>query len=55
VHVQLASEALHAWAEDNHIDAQAQLEDLGLRLTYFTSGPITETSAPYRDFAVPFA
>ena len=30
-------------------------EDLALRITYFATGPVTETSAPYRDFAVPFA
>ena len=25
-----------------------------MRITYFASGPVTETSAPYCDFAVPF-
>ncbi len=54
VHLQLASEALRAWAEENAINVQGELEDLGMRITYFTSGPITETSVPYRDFAVPF-
>ncbi len=54
VHLQIASEALRAWAEENGIEPEIQLEDLGVRITYFASGPITETSAPYRDFAVPF-
>jgi DNA-binding transcriptional MerR regulator len=55
---QLAGEALQAWAEDGGIkpeELELQPEDLGLRITYFASGPITETSAPYCDFAVPFA
>ena len=30
-------------------------EDLGVRITYLASPPITETSAPECDFAVPFA
>jgi hypothetical protein len=54
VHFQFASEALRAWADENGIDPEIQLEDLGVRITYFASGPVTETSAPYRDFAVPF-
>jgi DNA-binding transcriptional MerR regulator len=54
VHLQLASEALRAWAEDSGINPESQLEDLGMRITYFATGPVTETSAPYRDFAVPF-
>ena len=55
---QLASEALHAWAEEHGLDPEAlelNPEDLGVRITYFASGPVTETSAPYCDFAVPFA
>jgi DNA-binding transcriptional MerR regulator len=54
---QLASEALRAWAEDG-IDPESLTltpEDLGIRITYFASGPVTEASAPYCDFAVPFA
>ena len=33
-----------------------QPEDLGLRITYLATGPVTETSVPddYCDFAVPF-
>ena len=55
---QLASEALHAWAAEHGIDPERQVlkpEDLGVRITYLASEPVTETSAPYCDFAVPFA
>jgi DNA-binding transcriptional MerR regulator len=55
---QLASEALHAWAAQNGIEPEKLAlnpEDLGVRITYLANGPVTETSAPYRDFAVPFA
>jgi DNA-binding transcriptional MerR regulator len=55
---QLASEALRAWAEEDHINPETlklKPEDLGIRITYFASEPVTETSAPYCDFAVPFA
>jgi hypothetical protein len=48
---QLASEALRAWADEHGINAV----NLGVRITYLASGPVTETSAPYCDFAVPFA
>jgi DNA-binding transcriptional MerR regulator len=54
---QLASEALRAWADENGLDSAELIlgpEDLGLRITYFASEPITATSAPYCDFAVPF-
>ncbi len=57
-HWQLASEALRAWAAEHGIDSEnlaLKPEDLGPRITYFSSEPITETSAPYCDFAVPFA
>ena len=47
---QLASEALRAWADEHGILAL----NLGVRITYLASGPVTETSAPYCDFAVPF-
>ncbi len=30
-------------------------EDLGMRVTYLATEPITETSATYCDFAVPYA
>jgi DNA-binding transcriptional MerR regulator len=55
---QLASEALHAWAVEHGIDPERPAlkpEDLGVRITYLATGPVTETSAPYCDFAVPFA
>jgi DNA-binding transcriptional MerR regulator len=54
---QLASEALRSWAAENEINPGNLVlnpEDLGLRITYFSSEPITATSAPYCDFAVPF-
>jgi hypothetical protein len=56
-HWQLASEALRHWAlEQSLIPERLALapEDLGMRITYLANGPITETSAPYCDFAVPF-
>ncbi len=49
---QLASEALMAWAEEHGIDATL---DLGVRITYLYREPVTATSAPDCDFAVPFA
>jgi DNA-binding transcriptional MerR regulator len=52
---QLASEALQAWAAEHGIDPESGPEDLGVRITYLASEPVTETSAPYCDFAVPFA
>jgi DNA-binding transcriptional MerR regulator len=55
---QLAGEALEAWAKGGGInpwELDLKPEDLGIRITYFASGPVTETSAPYCDFAVPFA
>ncbi len=54
---QLASEALRAWAEENGINPDeltVKPEDLGMRITYLATEPVTETSAPYCDFAVPF-
>jgi DNA-binding transcriptional MerR regulator len=55
---QLASEALRAWADEQGIDdgdLTLKPEDLGMRITYLSVGPVTETSAPYCDFAAPFA
>jgi DNA-binding transcriptional MerR regulator len=55
---QLADEALRSWADARGIDdEQLSLKpgDLGVRLTYLHSLPITEKSAPDCDFAVPFA
>jgi DNA-binding transcriptional MerR regulator len=55
---QLASEALRAWGEDRDDDSEdidRGVEDLGIRITYFAKEfPVTESSAPYCDFAVPF-
>ncbi len=48
----LVSEAVIAWAEEHGIDANL---DLGIRITYLYRGPVTATSAPDCDFAVPFA
>lgn len=48
---QLVSESLRAWAEEH----TARPADLGTRLTYLASPPITETSRPDCDFAVPLA
>jgi hypothetical protein len=55
---QLASEALRAWAVEYGMDPESlslRPEDLGIRITYLASEPVTEASAPYCDFAVPFA
>jgi DNA-binding transcriptional MerR regulator len=54
---QLASEALRVWAAEGGMDSESltlKPEDLGVRITYLASEPVTETSAPYCDFAVPF-
>jgi DNA-binding transcriptional MerR regulator len=55
---QLASEALHAWADEYGMNPESltlKPEDLGIRITYLASEPVTKTSVPYCDFAVPFA
>lgn len=57
---QLADEALRSWADAEGIHPnQKQLslapEDLGLRVTYLARRPVTETSVPECDVAVPFA
>jgi DNA-binding transcriptional MerR regulator len=55
---QLASEALVSWRDAQGIeDEQLSLtpEDLGVRITYLATPPITATSLPDCDFAVPFA
>ena len=43
--------------EQEHEDERLALtpEDLGLRITYLATGPVTETSVPDCDLAVPFA
>ncbi|HEY2551312.1 MAG TPA: MerR family DNA-binding transcriptional regulator [Streptosporangiaceae bacterium] len=55
---QLASEALRTWADEHGIAAGSVAltpEDPGIRITYLASQPVTETSTPYCDFAVPYA
>lgn len=55
---QLASEALRAWAMEHGINPErlaVKPEDLGVRITYLASDPVTATSVPDCDFAVPFA
>lgn len=55
---QLASEALYAWADEHGINPESldlTPEDLGVRITYLASDPVTATSVPDCDFAVPFA
>ena len=56
---QLATEALEAWRIEQGIKDEGlaiKPEDLGIRITYLASGPVSETSVPddYADFAVPF-
>ena len=55
VYWQLASEALRAWSEEQGMDPSNQVDDLGVRITYLVSEPVTATSVPDCDFAVPFA
>ena len=54
----LETEALRAWSLENvtdpeHLDRTAG--DLGVRITYLANEPITATSVPDCDFAIPFA
>jgi DNA-binding transcriptional MerR regulator len=58
VHWQLAGEALRAWAEEGGINPKTLTlwpEDLGMRITYLWTEPITETTVPSCDFAAAFA
>jgi hypothetical protein len=59
VHWQLAMESLQAWVqeqEQEHEDEPLALtpEDLGLRITYLATGPVTDP-VPDCDVALPFA
>ena len=45
----LATESLHAWAGQHG----AHPSELGIRVTFLASGPVTEGSEPDCDFAVP--
>lgn len=46
---QVVSQTLHAWGAGQH----RQASDLGVRVTFQASRPITGDSAPDCDFAVP--
>ncbi|MFZ1993721.1 MAG: helix-turn-helix domain-containing protein [Solirubrobacteraceae bacterium] len=48
---QLVSESVRAWAAEHAVQAS----DLGVRVTFLASRPITDTSRPDCDFAVPIA
>jgi len=48
---QLVALSLHEWA-DQHA---ARPSELGARITYLAGGPVTDTSAPDCDFAIPIA
>jgi hypothetical protein len=55
---QPASEALHVWADEHAIRPEGldlKPEDLGVRITYLASEPVTQASVPDCDLAVPFA
>jgi DNA-binding transcriptional MerR regulator len=60
VHWQLAMESLQTWLQEQeqlHKGERLALEpaDLGLRLTYLWTEPVTQASGPDCDVAVPFA
>jgi hypothetical protein len=55
---QLVTDARQTWTEETGLNPDSlalKPEDLGVRMTYVASGPITESSDPHRDFAVPYA
>jgi DNA-binding transcriptional MerR regulator len=55
---QLAGDALRSWRDAQGIedkDLTLTPEDLGVRITYLATPPITDASVPDCDFAVPFA
>jgi DNA-binding transcriptional MerR regulator len=56
VHFQLAMESMRAWAQEQGVKDEylAVPPDLGLRITYFATGPVTDPVPDY-DVAVPFA
>ena len=56
-HWQLAGESLQAWGQEQEQEHEGERlaltpEDLGLRITYLATGPVT---APDCDIALPFA
>ena len=60
VHWQLAMESLQAWLQEQeqaHKGERLAIEpaDLGVRLTYLWTPPVTKASVPDCDFAIPFA
>jgi DNA-binding transcriptional MerR regulator len=63
VHLQLAVESLQAWGQEQEHEHEGERgerlaltpDDLGLRITYLATGPVTQTSVPDCDLAVPFA
>jgi DNA-binding transcriptional MerR regulator len=58
VSVQLASEALRAWAAEQFLKSERLIispEELGARITYGWAEPRTETGGPNCDFAIAFA
>ena len=51
---------MRAWAQEQGVEDERLAltpEDLGLRITYLATGPVSATSVPddYCDVAVPFA
>jgi DNA-binding transcriptional MerR regulator len=61
VNFQLAMESLQAWGQEQEREHEGEPlaltpEDLGLRMTYLATGPVTATSVPddYCDLAIPF-
>jgi hypothetical protein len=57
VHLQLAMESLQAWEQEQEHEGERLAltpEDLGLRITYLATGPVTDP-VPDCDLAVPFA
>jgi hypothetical protein len=60
VHLQLAIESLQAWGQGQEQEHQGERlaltpEDLGVRITYLATGPVTAASVPDCDLALPFA
>jgi len=56
VHFELAMESMRAWAQERGIEDEdpTRWPDLGLRITYFSTGPVTDP-VPDFDVAVAFA
>jgi hypothetical protein len=56
VHFELAMESMRAWAQEQGYEDEhpTRWPDLGLRITYFSTGPVTDPVPDY-DVAVAFA